>query len=222
MSSRGDVEECRKKLMKPSFDQFRPLVAILRGLEPARAGAVGNVIVEAGFGFVEVPLNSPDPLQSISTLVATIGDRAIVGAGTVLTVSEVNAVADVGAGLVVSPNFNCEVIARTTSRGMLSFPGVLTPTEMFGAIDAGATGLKIFPAELVPSKSIKAVRAVLPPHLPVLVVGGIDAGNMGEYLAAGATGFGMGGSVFKPGKSLSAIADDARRVVEAFDNVASA
>lgn len=193
-----------------------PLVAILRGLEPERAVAVGEVLVDAGFDIIEVPLNSPEPLTSIAALVEALGDCALIGAGTVLTEAQVDDLAAIGAQLVVSPNCNPAVIRRTAAHGMVSMPGVVTPTEMFAALEAGATGLKIFPAEMVSPAIIKAVRAVLPPQVPVLAVGGINTGNMGEFLAAGAAGFGIGGSLFKPGKLLADIAADAREIVAAF------
>lgn len=193
-----------------------PLVAILRGLEPDRAVEVAEVLIGAGFDILEVPLNSPEPVQSIAAIVAAHGDRALIGAGTVLSADEVDVLAAVGAKLVVSPNCDPAVIARTAAHGMVSLPGVLTPTEMFAALKAGASGLKIFPAELMPASGIKAVRAVLPAECPVYVVGGIHAGNMGEYLSAGATGFGMGSAIFKPGKSLQDIASDAQAIVAAF------
>lgn len=193
-----------------------PLVAILRGLEPERAVAVGEALVEAGFDIIEVPLNSPDPLASIAALVSALGDHALVGAGTVLTEAEVDSLAAIGAGLVVSPNGNPAVIRRTAALGMVSLPGVFTPTEMFAALEAGASGLKLFPAEAASPAVIKAVRAVLSPQVPLLAVGGISAANMGDYLAAGATGFGIGGSLFKPGKPLGEIAEDARAIVAAF------
>lgn len=202
--------------MRGTIEGRLPLVAILRGLEPERAVAVGEALVEAGFDIIEVPLNSPEPLTSIAALVDALGDRALVGAGTVLTESQVDDLAAIGARLVVSPNCNPAVIRCTAARRMVSMPGVVTPTEMFAALEAGATGLKIFPAEMISPAIIKAVRAVLPPHVPVLAVGGINAGNMGDYLAAGAAGFGIGGSLFKPGKPLAEIAADARSIVAAF------
>jgi 2-dehydro-3-deoxyphosphogalactonate aldolase len=200
-----------------AFQGRTPLVAILRGLEPERAVAVGEVLVECGFDIIEVPLNSPDPLTSIAALVDAMGDRALIGAGTVLAEAEVDQLAAIGAQLVVSPNCNPAVIRRTVAQGMVSLPGVLTPTEMFAALDAGAAGLKIFPAEMVSPAIISAVRAVLPPAVPLFAVGGINAGNMGAYLSAGVAGFGIGGSLFKPGKSLIAIAADARSIVAAFN-----
>ena len=202
--------------MMHTIDGRLPLVAILRGLEPERAVAVGEVLVEAGFDIIEVPLNSPDPLASIAALVEALGPRALVGAGTVLAEAEVDALAAIGAGLVVSPNGNPAVIRRTAALGMVSLPGVFTPTEMFAAIEAGASGLKLFPAEAASPAVIKAVRAVLPPQVPLFAVGGISAANMGDYLAAGAAGFGIGGSLFKPGKPLADIAADARAIVAAF------
>lgn len=193
-----------------------PLVAILRGLEPDRATAVGETLLECGFDIIEVPLNSPDPMVSIAALVKTLGTRALIGAGTVLTAAQVDQLADIGAQLVVSPNCNPAVIQRTIAHDMVSLPGVLTPTEMFAALDAGATGLKIFPAEMVSPAIIKAARAVLPSAVPVFAVGGINQANMADYLAAGAAGFGIGGSLFKPGKPLPDITADARAIVAAF------
>jgi 2-dehydro-3-deoxyphosphogalactonate aldolase len=202
--------------MTSAIDGRLPLVAILRALEPERAVAVGQTLVDSGFDMIEVPLNSPDPFVSIAALVQALGDRALVGAGTVLAVEQVDRLAHIGARLVVSPNCNPAVIARAAALGMVSLPGVLTPTEMFAALDSGATGLKIFPAEIAGPAVVRAVRAVLPPQLPILAVGGIQADNMRDYLAAGTSGFGIGGSLFKPGKSIDAIATDARALVAAF------
>jgi 2-dehydro-3-deoxyphosphogalactonate aldolase len=202
--------------MRGTIEGRLPLVAILRGLEPERAVSIGEVLIGAGFDMIEVPLNSPEPLTSIGALVDALGDRAMIGAGTVLTEAQVDDLAAIGATLVVSPNCNPAVIRRTAAHGMVSMPGVITPTEMFAALEAGATGLKIFPAEMISPAIIKAVRAVLPPLVPVLAVGGINAGNMGDYLAAGAAGFGIGGSLFKPGKPLAEIAADADSIVAAF------
>lgn len=199
-----------------SIEGKTPLVAILRGLEPERAVAVGKVLVDCGFDIIEVPLNSPDPMTSIAALVKAVGDRAMIGAGTVLTEAEVDQLAALGARLVVSPNCNPAVIRRVAGHGMVSLPGVLTPTEMFAALEAGATGLKIFPADMVSPAIIKAVCAVLPPAVPLFAVGGINADNMGDFLAAGVAGFGVGGSLFKPGKPLADIAADARSIVAAF------
>jgi 2-dehydro-3-deoxyphosphogalactonate aldolase len=202
--------------MAQTIEGRLPLVAILRGLEPERAVAVGEVLVAAGFDIIEVPLNSPDPLTSIAALVEALDERVLIGAGTVLAEAEVDALGAIGARLAVSPNCNPAVIRRAAQHRMVSLPGTFTPTEMFAAIDAGASGLKLFPAEMASPAMVKAVRAVLPPQVPLLAVGGIGPDNMGDYLAAGAAGFGIGGSLFKPGKPLAAIADDARALVAAF------
>jgi 2-dehydro-3-deoxyphosphogalactonate aldolase len=202
--------------MHRSIDGKLPLVAILRGLAPQDAVAVGGALVDAGFEIIEVPLNSPDPFASIHALVAAFGDRALIGAGTVLRVDDVDRLAAIGARLVVSPNCDPAVIARTVERDMVSLPGVLTPTEMFAALSAGATGLKIFPAELITPTVVSAVRAVLPASTPLLAVGGIDRDTMADYRAAGIDGFGIGGSLFKPGKPVADIARDAVALVHAF------
>ena len=195
----------------------RPLIAILRGLEPERAAAVAHALVDAGISLIEVPLNSPDPLSSIEAIIAAVGDAALVGAGTVLDTGAVRSLAGIGARLLVAPNCNAAVIEAAVASDMIALPGVLTPTEMFAAIAAGAHGLKIFPAELVPPAAVKAVRAVLPPGLPLFMVGGISAANMAAYRAAGATGFGLGSSLFTPGKPLADIAAAAKAVVAAWD-----
>lgn len=193
-----------------------PLVAILRGLEPGRASDVAQILVDTGFDIIEVPLNSPEPLRSIEAIAQAIGNRALIGAGTVLRLQQVDAVASAGGRLIVSPNCNPDVIAHGASLDMVTLPGVLTPTEMFAALEAGADGLKIFPAELFSPAALKAARAVLPPDLPVYVVGGINTDNMTQYLTAGANGFGLGGALFQPGKALDEIAKDAKALVTAF------
>ncbi|WP_313670401.1 2-dehydro-3-deoxy-6-phosphogalactonate aldolase [Sandarakinorhabdus sp.] len=199
------------------LDGHRPLIAILRGLEPARAVDVAHALVDAGISLIEVPLNSPDPLSSIEAIIASVGDAALVGAGTVLDTGAVRSLAGIGARLVVAPNCNPAVIEAAVASGMIALPGVLTPTEMFAAVAAGAHGLKLFPAELVPPAAVKAVRAVLPPGLPLFMVGGINADTMAAYRAAGATGFGLGSSLFRPGKPLADIAADAQGIVAAWD-----
>lgn len=206
--------------MREFLGQHRPLIAILRGLEPERAAAVATALVAAGISLIEVPLNSPEPLLSIERIIMAVGDRALIGAGTVLDTGQVRSLAGIGARLVVAPNCNPAVIEAAVASGMIALPGVLTPTEMFAAVAAGAHGLKIFPAELVPPAGVKAVRAVLPPGLPLFMVGGIHAGNMAAYRGAGATGFGLGGSLFTPGKPLDAIAADAQAIVAAWDALA--
>jgi 2-dehydro-3-deoxyphosphogalactonate aldolase len=194
------------------------LVAILRGIKPEEAEAVCDGLVDAGWRFIEVPLNSPEPLKSIELLVKRFGDRALIGAGTVLTPAQVADVAATGAKLIVSPNANTEVIKATRAAGMISLPGVATPTEAFAAIDAGASGIKAFPAEAIPPQVIKAWKAVLPKHVPVLAVGGVTPDNMRPYLDAGAAGFGIGGSLYKPGMDAASVAAKAREFVEALRN----
>jgi 2-dehydro-3-deoxyphosphogalactonate aldolase len=180
------------------------LVAILRGLTSAEAHPVGEVLWQAGFRIIEVPLNSPSPLESIQILRQSL-PHALVGAGTVMTVTDVQAVYDAGGQLIVSPNCNVDVIRAAVDLGMVCLPGVVTPTEAFAALDAGAQGLKFFPADLVPPSAVKAMRAVLPPDCLLIPVGGITPSNMPAYLQAGANGFGMGSNLYTAGKSLAAI-----------------
>lgn len=195
--------------------QALPLVAILRGLSPAEAADVGDAIVEPGFRLLEVPLNSPQPLESIA-LMRQRFPNALVGAGTVLDAKQVREVHAAGGELIVSPNFNAEVIAEAARLGMACLPGVMTPTEAFGALAAGATGLKLFPAELASPAVVKALLAVLPAGTPVMPVGGIAPDNMGAWRAAGAAGFGIGSSLYKPGKTAAAVREDAQRFVAAW------
>ena len=192
-----------------------PLIGILRGIRPEESVPVGSALCDLGWQIIEVPLNSPRPLASIEAMSAAL-PKAFVGAGTVLTVDDVRQVHAAGGQLVVSPNFNAAVVRETVRLGMISLPGVITPSEAFAALEAGASGLKLFPAEAAIPAVIKAVRAVLRPQVPLFAVGGINAANMGNYLAAGAAGFGIGGSLFKPGKPLAEIAADARAIVAAF------
>jgi 2-dehydro-3-deoxyphosphogalactonate aldolase len=175
-----------------------PLVAILRGLDPDEAQAVGEALVTSGWKLIEVPLNSPDPLRSIALLAKAFPD-ALVGAGTVLQPEQVRQVHATGGQLVVAPNFNAEVVREAARLGMVCLPGVLTATEAFAALAAGATGLKLFPAEMIPPAAVKALRAVLPSEALLLPVGGIGTANMAAYRAAGADGFGIGSSLYKPG-----------------------
>ena len=174
-----------------------PLVAILRGLRPEEAGPVGDVLVGAGWRLLEVPLNSPEPLTSIATLARRFPD-AIVGAGTVRSADEVRAIHAAGGRMIVSPHFDARVVQAAVALGMVCLPGVMTPSEAFAALDAGATGLKLFPAEMIPPAAVKALRAVLPSQVLLLPVGGIGKGNMADYRAAGADGFGIGSALYKP------------------------
>lgn len=196
--------------------QALPLVAILRGLTPAEAPAVGDAIIDAGFRLLEVPLNSPQPLESIALLRQRF-PQALVGAGTVLDPQQVRAVQGAGGELIVAPNFNAEVIAEAVRLGLVSLPGVMTPTEAFGALAAGATGLKLFPAELASPAVVKALLAVLPKDTPLMPVGGITPDNMDAWRAAGSAGFGIGSALYKPGKSAAGVHEDALRFVAAFN-----
>lgn len=186
-----------------------PLIAILRGLKPDEAVEVGEAIVAAGFRCLEVPLNSPEPLESIRRLRQALDGRALVGAGTVLSVAAAREVADAGGQLVISPNTNVDVIAETKTLGLLSLPGFFTPSEAFAALDAGADALKLFPAEIAGPKGLKAVRAVLPAATRVYPVGGVDPDSMAAWRSAGASGFGIGSAVFKPGQSAEQVARQA-------------
>lgn len=186
-----------------------PLVAILRGMTPTEAEGVGTVLVDAGFALIEVPLNSPDPLQSIAILAQRFGDRALIGAGTVMTTADVAAVAGAGGRLIVMPHCDFDVIRTAKARGLVCVPGVATPTEAFAALAAGADALKAFPAEMISPAVLKAWMAVLPRGARVLPVGGIGVGNMAAYAAAGASGFGLGSSLYAPGVSLPVIRERA-------------
>jgi 2-dehydro-3-deoxyphosphogalactonate aldolase len=191
-----------------------PLIAIIRGVTPGEADAIGRAIVDAGIRIVEVPLNSPQPLDSIGALARAVGDRALVGAGTVLDPADVARVRDAGGRVIVSPNTYVPVIGASVAAGMISLPGYFTPSEAFEAIRAGATGLKLFPAEGASPKVLKAQKAVIPREVPVLVVGGVAPDGMGPWIEAGAAGFGLGSGLYKPGQSADETAAKARAYVE--------
>lgn len=193
-----------------------PLVAILRGVAPHEIDAVGDALVDAGFTLIEVPLNSPDPLDSIARLAKRFGGRAVIGAGTVLRVEDVAAVEAAGGAMIVSPNANLQVIAASVAKNLVSLPGIATPTEAFAALDAGATALKLFPAEGSSPQILKAMRAVLPKEVRVLPVGGIASDNMAPWIAAGAAGFGLGSALYKKGMSAEQVGINARSFVSAF------
>lgn len=198
-------------------DLKRGLIAILRGITPPETDAVSDALIEEGFEALEVPLNSPDPLESIGAMVRRHGDHALIGGGTMLSVEHVDQVADQGGRLMVSPNMRPAVIARAVDRGMVALPGVLTPSEAFDALDAGAAGLKIFPASALGPEGISALMAVLPKGTVLGAVGGVTADNMGAYVRAGVRTFGMGTAIYRPGDSVEEVRARARAVVEAYD-----
>lgn len=192
-----------------------PLIAILRGLTPAESPSIGQALVGSGFAIIEVPLNSPEPLQSIAAMTAQF-PQALIGAGTVLNAQQVKEVHAAGGRLIVSPNFNPAVVAQALALEMVVLPGVATPTEAFAALDAGAHGLKLFPAEMISPATVKALRAVLPKDAALMPVGGITLDNMAAYWAAGASGFGLGSALFAPQRSAQEVRFQAEAFVRAF------
>jgi 2-dehydro-3-deoxyphosphogalactonate aldolase len=200
--------------MLRQFLQDLPLIAILRGIRPQEVLAAADALTSAGFRIIEVPLNSPEPLESLRHLAGRTG--LLVGAGTVLSPAEVEAVAATGGRLMVAPNADREVIAAAKRLGMVAIPGVATPTEAFAALAAGADGLKMFPAEILPPKAVKAWRAVLPASMALLPVGGITPESMADYLAAGADGFGLGSALYKPGMSAAELGQRAKAFATAY------
>lgn len=200
----------------------RHIIAILRGVRTDEAVPVCTALVEAGITLIEVPLNSPNAVGSIEAAAKALGNRAEIGAGTVLTPEDVRAVAGAGGTFIVSPDTNAAVIAETVRLGLKSYPGVFSPSDAFAAIRAGATGLKFFPAEVLGAKGIKAMKAVLPPALPLYAVGGANPDNFGDFFAAGCSGFGLGTYLFKPGMSAVDVAARAALAVAAYDKGAQA
>ena len=193
-----------------------PLVAILRGICPDEAVAIGHVLADAGFRVLEVPLNSPQPMESIRRLSRSLGEHYLIGAGTVMTTAQVQEVAAAGGRLIVMPHADTVVIHAAKEAGMVCVPGVATPTEAFAALAAGADGLKLFPANQVTPDGLKAWRAVLPKELPVLPVGGIAPGNMAAWVAAGAQGFGIGAALYAPGVDADEVANRAHAFAQAW------
>jgi 2-dehydro-3-deoxyphosphogalactonate aldolase len=200
------------ELLQRHLDQC-PLIAIIRGVTPDEAEAIGDAVHEGGIRIVEVPLNSPDPLRSIELLAKRFGERMLVGAGTVLTPVDVQRVKDAGGRIIVSPDTNAEVIAAAAAAGLVSSPGYFTPSEAFAALRAGAHALKLFPAEAASPGVLKAQLAVIPRNVPVMVVGGVKPDNMGPWLQAGAAGFGLGSGLYKPGQSAAETLEKARAYV---------
>lgn len=195
----------------------RNIIAILRGVQPSEAVDMAQVLIDAGITKIEVPLNSPDPLQSIKAMADSFGSVALIGAGTVLTPKDVENVQSVGGRLIVSPDCNPDVIKTTKALGLLSYPGVMTPTECFSALRNGADGLKFFPGSLIGPDGIKAIRAVLPKGTEVLAVGGAGPENFVDWFAAGADGFGIGSALYKSGMSVGEVQRRAADIVAAYD-----
>ena len=203
--------------MTPAFArafEICPLVAILRGITPAESPAIGSALAGEGVTLIEIPLNSPDPFDGIARMAAELGERALVGAGTVLAVEDVARVQDAGGRFIVSPDTNPAVIAEAKRRGMDALPGYFTATEAFAALAAGAAGLKLFPAEGASPALLKAQRAVLPADAKVLAVGGVSENTMAEWRAAGADGFGLGSNLYKPGRTAADVAAAARSLID--------
>ena len=200
------------------FNSRRPLIAILRGITPLEAESVSDVLIEAGIKIIEVPLNSPRPYETIERMVKFHGDKGVFGAGTVLKEVEVSMVADAGGKIIVSPNSNPSIIKKTKELNMLSFPGVFTASECLQALDAGADGLKFFPASLLKPENFKALSAVLPDNIISVAVGGIDEINFPFWIEVNITGFGLGLNLYKPGMLLDDIQAKAEKIVKAYDN----
>lgn len=208
----------------PTLDEAMeamPLVAILRGVGPEDAVEIAQRLVDEGMTIVEVPLNSPDPFRSIAAIAEAVGDRALVGAGTVLSPGQVASVKDSGGRLIVMPHSDPAVIRASVEAGLPVVPGVMTPTEAFAALANGANALKLFPGELIAPKVVKALMAVLPKGTKVIPTGGVDAGNLADYWEAGVSGVGIGGALYKPGKSPEQVQTDARAFVTAMRRVLS-
>ena len=198
-----------------------PLIAVLRGITPAEIGSIGDALVDNGFRILEVPLNSPEPFDSINRLEQRFGERCLTGAGTVLKLADVARVAAAGGKLIVMPHGDVEIVREAKRLGLLCVPGVATPTEAFAALDAGADGLKMFPAEQLSPAALKAWRAVLPKDVLVFPVGGIRPDNMAAYWDVGASGFGTGSNLYAPGAHADAVRDAAARYAAGFASLKS-
>jgi len=195
----------------------RNIIGILRGVTPAECEAIGRHLIDAGITTIEVPLNSPQPFDSISRLAKAFGQKAIIGAGTVLSAAEVREAKTAGSRIIVSPNFSESVVRETKRLGLESWPGVLTPSECLAALDAGADGLKLFPCSVLGPAGVQAIRAVLPPKVRLYAVGGAGPKNFAQWRAAGINGFGIGSALYKPGDSAATVAAAAREIVTAYD-----
>ena len=200
----------------------RSLVAILRGVQPNEIEGIAAALIEEGFEAVEIPLNSPDPFTSIETAAKIAPDSVLIGAGTVLTEADVDRLNDTGGRLFISPNVNPPVIARAATHGMVTMPGIFTPTEALAAVAAGASGLKFFPASVLGPSGIKAIRAVLPPEIEVGAVGGVSEKDFAAYAATGIRTFGMGSSLYAPGMDASEVRKRAKATITAYDAVYAA
>ena len=196
-----------------------PLIAILRGVAPADAVAAATAVYDAGIQIIEIPMNSPQPLESIEAVAKALGDRALIGAGTVLETADVPRIADAGAALAVMPNGNPEVISAAVNAGLASLPGIATPTEAFAALNAGAGALKLFPAQLITPAVMRAMQSVLPKNTPLLPVGGIEPESMADYWHQGAAGFGLGSQLYQADFDIDEISRRAARFVEALDEL---
>ena len=193
-----------------------PIIAVLRGITPDEVIPIGDLLARAGVVAMEVTLNSPEPYRSIAELSRHFGADIVVGAGTVTGISQIHEVKHAGGSLIVSPHTDVELIATAKAEGMSVLPGCVSPTEIFQAVNAGADAVKLFPAEIIPPVAVKAMRAALPPAIEMFPTGGIGASNMREYLQAGAAGFAVGSSLYKPGKALTAMETDVKSIVAAF------
>ena len=195
----------------------RPLIAILRGIKPSEAVDIAAALLGAGIDRIEVPMNSPDPFESIGKIVDAFGNDALIGAGTILTTAQVDQVAAVGGKLIVSPNCDARVIAHTKAKDMQSWPGVFTPTEAFTALQAGADGLKLFPGSIAGPSGLQAMRAILPVGTQVFAVGGVRPENFDKWIAASADGFGLGSAIYKPSMTAKDVNVAAKAIVTTYD-----